>query len=83
MAAPQVAGMISLYLQLNPWATPTQVKAWLISQSQPTIYTTGSSTDYTNSRSLLGSASRVMFQPFNSELPLSSLGVVGWTGVNL
>ena len=83
MAAPQVAGVISLYLQLNPWATPSQVKAWLISQSQPTIYTTGSDTDYTNNRSLLGSASRVMFQPFNSELPLRSLGEVGWTGVNL
>ena len=83
MAAPQVAGAISLYLQLNPWATPSQVKAWLIAQSQPTIYTTGSDTDYTNSRSLLGSVSRVMFQPFNSELPLSSLGNVGWTGVNL
>jgi subtilisin family serine protease len=83
MSAPQVAGVISLYLQLNPWATPSQVKTWLLSQSQPTIYTTGSDTDYTSNRSLLGSVSRVMFQPFNAELPLSSLGDVGWTGVNL
>jgi subtilisin family serine protease len=83
MAAPQVAGVISLYLQLNPWATPTQVKSWLVAQSQPTIYTTGSDSDYTNSRSLWGSVPRVLFQPFNSELPLSSQGQVGWTALNL
>ena len=83
MAAPQVAGVICVYLQLNPWATPTQVKAWLIAQSQPVIYTTGSDTDYTNNRSLLGAAPRVMFQPFNSDLPLSSQGETGWTALNL
>jgi subtilisin family serine protease len=83
MSAPQVAGVISLYLQLNPWATPSQVKTWVISQSQPTIYTTGSDTDNTSNRSLKGSVSRVMFQPIKTELPLSSLGDVGWTGVNL
>lgn len=83
MAAPQVAGMVCLYLQLNPWATPMQVKSWLVSQSKPTIYTTGSDTDYTNSRSLLGATPRVMFQPFNSELPLISQGAIGWTTVNL
>lgn len=83
MAAPQVAGACALYTQLNPWATPSQVKAWLISQSQPTIYTTGSDTDYTNNRSLLGSESRVMFQPFNSEQPLTSQGNISWSAIQL
>lgn len=83
MAAPQVAGVICTYLQLNPWATPAQVKSWLISQAAPTIYTTNSDTDYTNNRSLWGAASRVLFQPFNSEHPLSSQGLVGWQAINL
>lgn len=83
MAAPQVAGMISLYLQLNPWATPAQVKTWLTTHSESVIYTTGSDTDYTNPRSLLGGSNMFMFNPFNQAVPLRSLGLVGWTGVIL
>jgi subtilisin family serine protease len=74
MAAPQVAGMVSLYLQLNPWATPTQVKNWILNQSQSVIYTTGSDTDYTNNRSLLGSPNSHVLWPFNSDQPLSTQG---------
>jgi subtilisin family serine protease len=77
MSAPQVAGVVSLYLQLNPWSTPTQVKSWLASHAQNVIYETGSDSDYTNNRSLWGASNRFLYVPFNSPYPLESTGTVG------
>ena len=72
MASPQAAGVAALYLQLNPWATPSQVKNWLQANAQSVIFSSGSSTDYTNNRSLLGSSNRFLFNPFNKEhIPLA------------
>ena len=83
MAAPQVAGVLCLYLQLNPWATPDQARAWLLHNSQSVIYNTGSSTDYTNDRSIKGSENRMLYNPFNQEHPLITSGVVGIQGLSL
>ena len=63
MASPQIAGMCALYLQINPTATPAQVKSWITSNATETIYSTGLNNDYTNPYSLLGGASRVAYQP--------------------
>lgn len=71
MATPQVAGLAALFLQANPHATPAQVKAWLIGQSTPVIYSTGLDNDYTNSRSIKGGNNRFMFNPFNSSSPIA------------
>ena len=62
MASPNVAGMCALYLQRNPTATPSEVKNWLLTNATNTILNTGSYTDYTNPRSLLGSQPRVAYQ---------------------
>jgi subtilisin family serine protease len=71
MASPQVAGMMSLYLQLNPNATPAQAKAFITSTAkEDQIYETGSSTDYTDTRSLLGSENKFLFNKFNSATKL-------------
>lgn len=72
MAAPQIAGLGALYLQLNPSTTPAQLKTWLQTQAKTTaLYSTGLNNDYTDLRSLLGSSSRFAFQPFNSSIQLS------------
>jgi subtilisin family serine protease len=62
MASPQIAGIAALYLQANPSSTPAQVKTWLTSNSQSTIYSTGSNNDYTTFRSILGGNTRVAYQ---------------------
>ena len=83
MSSPQVAGVCALYLQLNPWATPSQIKAWLLSQAQSVIYDTGLNTDYTNNRSIQGSANTFLFNQFNSPQPLTTTGSLGFTALQL
>ena len=72
MASPQVAGMLALWLQINPDATPAQAKAF-ISTSAKTVklYDTASVVDYTDTRSLLGSTNRYAFNKFNSSIQMS------------
>jgi subtilisin family serine protease len=71
MAAPQVAGLGALYLQLEPATTPAELKAWLRSNSKENlIYTSGLDNDYTNQRSLMGSDNKFAFNPFNSAVQL-------------
>jgi subtilisin family serine protease len=67
MASPQVAGVISLYLQQNPSATPAQVKSWLSSTTisgQDRIYSTGLDNDYTNQASIWGGNQNYLFWPY-------------------
>jgi hypothetical protein len=61
MSAPNITGMIALYLQQNPTATPEQVKSAMLDTATETIQNTGTDTDYTNYRSLLGSSPNVAF----------------------
>jgi subtilisin family serine protease len=71
MAAPQIAGLGALYLQINPGATPLELKTWVLSQAKTNkIYSSGVDTDYTNTRSLLGSANKFAFQPFSNPIKL-------------
>ena len=71
MASPQIAGMISLWLQLNPGATPAQGLAFVNATSKTAqVYDTASTVDYTDTRSLLGSTNRFAFNKFNSNVQL-------------
>ena len=83
MASPQVAGVAALFLQLNPWATPDQVKAWLQANSKSVVYSTGLDSDYTNSRSIMGSSNRFLFNPFNRQHPIATTGDVGLVALAL
>ena len=72
MASPQVAGVVALWLQINPNATPAQCLAF-IKQTAKTaqLYeTTGAGVDYTDTRSLLDSPNRFLFNKFNSNVQL-------------
>jgi len=71
MASPQVSGMLTLWLQINPSATPAQGLAFVNATAKTAqIYDTVSSVDYTNTRSLLGSTNRFAFNKFNSNVQL-------------
>lgn len=71
MAAPQVAGVLALYLQINPQSTPAEAKTYLINQAKDDIlFSTGSSNDYTENRSLQGSSNKFLFNKFNSAIQM-------------
>ena len=71
MAAPQVAGMITLWLQLNPNATVAEAKAFIQNSAKADqLYSTGLDNDYGEYRSLLGSGNRFLFNKFNSSTKL-------------
>jgi len=71
MASPQVAGMLSLWLQINPSATPAQGLAFVNSVSKTEqLYDTASTIDYSTDRSLLGGNNRFAFNKFNSNVQL-------------
>jgi subtilisin family serine protease len=69
MAAPQVAGISALYLQINPTATPAQVKNWILNTATPNIsanVANVSGSDYGNVNSQWGGNANVAFMPYNS-----------------
>jgi len=70
MAAPQVAGLAALLLQVNPQAPPSAIKSVLQSNAgTTTLYTTAANNAWTDSRSLLGGETRIMFNKFTSNSP--------------
>ena len=72
MASPQIAGLLSLYAQLNPNATPQQAKAYLdYNAIDDQVYSTGLATDYSDYRSLLGSNNKFAFNKFNRAVKLT------------
>lgn len=66
MAAPQVTGLLALFLQINPHATSQQCKNWLtnVASKSGQLYTTGLDNDYSNSRSLQGGPNKFLYSPY-------------------
>lgn len=64
MAAPQVCGVAALYLQMNPGINPAQLKKWLINNSAANVLYDTNTTDYTNTRSILGGNNKMLYNPF-------------------
>ena len=84
MAAPNVAGIAAQLLQLYPTATPAQIRQKIIDLSTPNmLYSTGSSTDYSNDASLHGSPNRFAYQPFNTSTNLEVSGSVTISNTSL
>ena len=69
MAAPQVAGLVALYLQASPNSTPHAIKEALMGITGDTIYTSSANNDWTDRRSLLGGEQKIMFNKFTSPTP--------------
>ena len=67
MASPNVAGLAAQLLQVYPNATPAQIRQKIIDTSTANmLYSTGLSTDYSDSRSLHGGPNRFAYQAFNT-----------------
>jgi subtilisin family serine protease len=65
MASPQVAGIASLYMQLDPKQTPAQLKDSITRNSTDRIRNTGLDNDYTSANTIHGSEPRVALHPWN------------------
>jgi subtilisin family serine protease len=76
MATPQVAGVVALLYEVNPKATPSQIKSMLLANAGTAVYSTGLANDWSSTRSLQGSAQKVLYNKFNSEKTLSIGGGV-------
>jgi subtilisin family serine protease len=83
MAAPNVAGIAAQLLQLYPTATPAQIRQKIIDLSTPNmLYTTGLSTDYSDSASLHGGPNRYAYQPYNSATNVT-INLAGGAATNI
>jgi subtilisin family serine protease len=84
MASPQVAGVGALFLQVYPTATPVQFQEWVTANAvQNLIYSTSSSTDYTDNRSIKGAANRFLFNPWAVPSNGNVTGALTLTNVSL
>ena len=67
MASPNVAGIAAQLLQIYPGETPAQIRQRIIDLSTPNmLYNTGSTTDYSVSNTLHGSANRYAYFPLSN-----------------
>jgi hypothetical protein len=74
MASPQVAGVAALLLEINPGASPSQIKTSLLANAGTQIYTSESGSDWTNRRSLYGGEPIVLYNKFNQDVSTTVSG---------
>ena len=73
MASPQVCGLGACILQLEPYHTAVSLKQKIRNlASQDKIFSTGQDDDYSNTRSILNSANKLLYTPFNSGYPIKT-----------
>ena len=67
MASPQIAGMMALWLQANPHATPAAMKAWVLANTGDQMWDYNSNgRDYETWYSPWGGANKVAYNKFNA-----------------
>lgn len=67
MAAPQVTGVLALYLSRNPRATPAQCKEWISKNGMKNqIFTSNSNNDWSNPNALLGGPNNYLYNPYRN-----------------
>jgi subtilisin family serine protease len=81
MAAPQVAGVLALYLQSTPNITPSELFDKVVGDTKSVIYSTGNDQSYSlSTTSLVGSNNRHLFNRYAVSNPYSISGSVTITG---
>jgi subtilisin family serine protease len=84
MASPNVAGIAAQLLQLHPDYTPAQIRDLIIADSTADmLYTTGSATDYANTRSLHGGPNRFAYMPYNISYDFVVSGAITMNNVTI
>jgi len=74
MAAPQVAGMCALLVQMNPGMTPAQVREWVINNAktgQLYVGDTNNTTYFSNNRNLQDGNDRIAYWPYSDHRPIN------------
>ena len=74
MAAPQVAGMCALLVQMNPGMTPAQVREWVINNAktgQLYVGDTNNATYFSNNRNLQDGNDRIAYWPYSDHRPIN------------
>ena len=68
MASPQVAGVIAQHLQVNPNATPAQIKTKMSNDAKSTLFSTGLDNDYTAfGTSLMGAPNKFLYSKYGTQ----------------
>lgn len=68
MAAPQVTGVLALYLSQNPSATPAKAKAWIANNgTKGQVYTSLVNNDWANPNALLGGPNNYLYNPYRNK----------------
>lgn len=68
MAAPQVTGVLALYLSQNPRATPAQAKAWIATVGiKNQMFTSLVNNDWKNPNALLGGPNNFLYNPYRNK----------------
>jgi len=67
MASPQVAGICALLKQAHPDWNPSQIKKWILANSQSILYTTGLINDYTSTLSVQGGDVKIIYMPMKGQ----------------
>lgn len=66
MAAPQVSGVLALYMQLNPQATAQECKNWLTENAQTNIMKVTAHNNYGDLNGTRGAPDRFLINPYSS-----------------
>ena len=80
MASPQVAGVAALHLQVNPQATPEQIRAKMFADAKAVMYDSGSAIDYTNTANLMGAPNRHLYSRYGRQ-PGNTVGSLTLTNL--
>jgi subtilisin family serine protease len=88
MAAPQVAGVSALLLQLYPnissGSLPSTVKSKLLEIASSSLYFTGQDDDYSDRYSTLtDDGAKILYNPFSANEPIQIQGSLSFAGVGL
>lgn len=73
MAAPQVAGMAALLMQMNPGMSPKDVRNWFINNAKSGMYigNTNNTTYFGNNKNLQDGNDRIAYWPYSDHRPIN------------
>ena len=75
MAAPQVAGLCCLHLQVFPSMSPSDLKDRIVEDAKSVVNDTGADDDYNDvSNSRMGQANKILYSKYNQENPWTLSG---------
>lgn len=84
MSSPQVAGLLALYLQSQPFTTPDDLIARITDISSSVISDTGLTNDYNAfTTSLMGSPNRLLYSRYGVANPFTLIGSLNFNNFDL